>query len=253
LGSAAFPSRDSGSLQDRPSLVVYSESPILSVIPNQTTPANTVLGPVGFTVTDAESNAGLVTVSAVSSNPGLIPNGNLVLEGAGSLRAIRLAPLAGQTGVALITLVATDPDGATARSAFLLTVTPVANPDSDGDGMDDAFELVHGLNPFSALDGLTDPDGDGAINAREYQAGTDPGSELSVFRITLLEWREGKVHVGFRSIPGRAYRIERLLDPVLGSWIPVVERVVASGAFQAHEDLEATPGSGAMYRVRLVP
>lgn len=45
--------------------------------------------------------------------------------------------------------------------------------DSDQDGIPDAWELTHGLDPNSALDAALDPDGDGFTNLQEYQRGTD--------------------------------------------------------------------------------
>jgi chitodextrinase len=47
-------------------------------------------------------------------------------------------------------------------------------PDSDGDGMDNAWEIANGLDPNNAADASEDPDGDGLTNLQEYLAGTDP-------------------------------------------------------------------------------
>lgn len=46
--------------------------------------------------------------------------------------------------------------------------------DSDGDGMPDWWENLHGLNPFYAGDALSDFDGDGWTALQEFQRGTNP-------------------------------------------------------------------------------
>ncbi len=46
--------------------------------------------------------------------------------------------------------------------------------DSDGDGIDDVWEIMHGLNPLDPSDAALDPDGDGVTNIGEYRLGTDP-------------------------------------------------------------------------------
>ncbi len=50
----------------------------------------------------------------------------------------------------------------------------IVDSDSDGDGMDDAWETSYGLNPLSASDANSDVDGDGWTNLQEYRAGTNP-------------------------------------------------------------------------------
>jgi len=49
----------------------------------------------------------------------------------------------------------------------------LVNEDSDDDGLPDAFELAHGLNPHDPLDALGDLDGDQVPNLWEYDRGTD--------------------------------------------------------------------------------
>jgi sugar lactone lactonase YvrE len=46
--------------------------------------------------------------------------------------------------------------------------------DSDCDGIPDAWELKHGLNPLDARDAYADQDGDGLLAIDEYRRGTDP-------------------------------------------------------------------------------
>ncbi len=49
-----------------------------------------------------------------------------------------------------------------------------APPDSDGDGMPDAWEKTHTLNPNDAADGALDSDKDGYTNVEEFLNGTNP-------------------------------------------------------------------------------
>ena len=55
--------------------------PTISSIPDQTIVQNSSTGPIPFTVGDAETPAANLQLSAASSNPGLIPNQNIVFGG----------------------------------------------------------------------------------------------------------------------------------------------------------------------------
>jgi len=48
------------------------------------------------------------------------------------------------------------------------------NPDSDGDGMNDGWEIFNDLNPGDPSDGAVDADGDGVANSNEFAYGIDP-------------------------------------------------------------------------------
>jgi hypothetical protein len=112
-------------------------APIISVIPNQTATSGTTLEPISFTVGDGQTQASNLTVSAVSSNQSLVPNGNIVTNGSGANRTITVTPVANQTGDALITV--TVSDGSTQTSS--LFVVTVLGADSDGDGLPENLSL----------------------------------------------------------------------------------------------------------------
>ena len=57
---------------------------------------------------------------------------------------------------------------------------PATNHDLDGDGMDDAWEKEHGLDPSNPQDAVLDPDKDGFTNYEESQVGTDPHDSASM-------------------------------------------------------------------------
>jgi len=67
-------------------------------------------------------------VTAVSDNPALVPDANVVLGGTGSARTLSVTPVANQSGTAQITVTVTDADGSDPQQAvdsFELTVTAV--------------------------------------------------------------------------------------------------------------------------------
>ncbi|UCE73790.1 MAG: hypothetical protein JSV56_12305 [Methanomassiliicoccales archaeon] len=66
-----------------------------------------------------------------------------------------------------------DNDGLTNIQEYNAGTDPT-NPDTDGDGMPDGWEVQHGLNPLNYWDRYSDPDGDGLNNIGEYQYDTDP-------------------------------------------------------------------------------
>lgn len=90
------------------------------------------------------------------------------------------------------------------------------NPDKDGDGMLDAWETAHGLNP-AANDAQGDADADGLKNIDEFQLGTDPQSATSFFRATLgpNETSPGNFQVTWNSVAGKTYIVEWTPDLAL--------------------------------------
>src|SRR5438876_11157876 len=105
-----------------------NDPPTLSGVPAQATDEDTPPAAIPFSIGDVETPADSLTVRGQSFNPGLVPNGNIVLSGSGSNRTVTLFPAANQFGTAKITISVTDADGASASRSFVLTVNPVNDP-----------------------------------------------------------------------------------------------------------------------------
>ncbi|MBX3748396.1 MAG: lamin tail domain-containing protein [Verrucomicrobiae bacterium] len=131
--------------------------------------------------------------------------------------------------------------------------SPVGEIDTDGDGMPDAWELAHGLNPLDPGDGGLDADGDGMSNLAEYLAGTDPSDPESSLRIEEVERPGPGVWVlRFAGVQGRAYAVEMRSPGADGSWgvVQVVPRLGQAGWVTV--TLEIPGGTSAAFvRVRL--
>lgn len=98
-----------------------SMPPVINPIGNQTTAVNTPIT-VPFTVSDG--NVSMVIVRGVSSNVTLVPDNSIFFNGTGNNRAVSIFPAANQLGQTLITLVATNREGLSSNTSFLLNVVP---------------------------------------------------------------------------------------------------------------------------------
>ncbi len=114
----------------KPKLLIVTSTntaPTISNIANQTINEDGTTGPVSFTVGDAETAAGSLTVTGTSSNTTLVPKGNIVFGGAGANRTVTVTPEANKSGTATITLGVSD-GSSTTNATFVLTVAPVNDP-----------------------------------------------------------------------------------------------------------------------------
>src|SRR6185503_10765142 len=79
-------------------------TPLISDITDRSINEDTSTGLVNFNVSDGESSAASLAVSGSSSNPALVPNGNIVFGGSGGSRTVTVSPALNQSGVVTITL-----------------------------------------------------------------------------------------------------------------------------------------------------
>ncbi len=98
--------------------------PTISDIPNQIMAAQAAPQTILFVVSDTETPATGLTVTAVSANQTLLPATNIVLGGSGADRTIALAPASNRTGLASVIVTVSD-GTSSASSAFVLTVSPL--------------------------------------------------------------------------------------------------------------------------------
>jgi len=97
-------------------------APAISAIANQAVTMGAGVGPLSFTVEDAETLAGALTVTATSSNTTLLPAASIALGGTDASRTVTLTPASGQTGNSTVTLTVSD-GLLTAQTSFVLTVS----------------------------------------------------------------------------------------------------------------------------------
>lgn len=82
-----------------------------------------------------------------------------------------------------------------------------AEPDTDDDGMPDAWESANGLNPSDPSDAWTDPDGDYVINLFEYQLSSDPNSPSTPAVVTVSAGEDVEAAIG-SATTGQVIRVE---------------------------------------------
>lgn len=141
--------------------------------------ANTSTGPLPFVISDVETPAASLTVSATSSNPTLIPNNpaNLTFGGAGGNRTLNVTPASGQQGVASIEVVVTDASSFTATNTFTVTV---GSPTISGIANQSApTNTLVGPIAFTVGDGETSP-GSLTVTATSSDQGILPDGNIII-------------------------------------------------------------------------
>ena len=104
-----------------------NERPTISEISDIAIARNTSTPELPFAISDKETPAETLQVSASSADKALLPDYNLILGGSGTTRTIKATPLANQTGTAKITVTVSDGQLEASRN-FFVTVTNVNLP-----------------------------------------------------------------------------------------------------------------------------
>lgn len=158
-----FAIRANGIIINTPPYIVNPPSDTI-VCPN-TSPLNIL-----FDVADNQQAAGVLTLSATSSNPALIPAANIVFGGVGANRDITLTPIGGAVGSSLITITINDGQVSNFDSTFSFTLT-----------------LADTINPTALCQNLQlqlDANGDGSITAAQADNGSTDNCGINTITIS---------------------------------------------------------------------
>lgn len=113
-------------------LSIINTPPQISSISNQVVSYSAPFVTLPFVVSDPGLPSSGVSVSGASSNAGLVPNGQIVFDGADSNRTVTVTANTNVLGAATISITATGPCGATNQSSFNFVVTnfppQISNP-----------------------------------------------------------------------------------------------------------------------------
>jgi len=133
----------------------------------------------------------------------------------------------------------------------LLQERVIANPDADGDGMDDVWES----NTFgdTSRNGSGDWDNDGQSDLAEYLAGTDPKNPASKLEVDRQLTANGvTATVSWSAVSGKKYRV-LYKDAVTAAWTFLADDVMATGPKASKVDDTIVGQPKRFYRVVVAP
>jgi hypothetical protein len=152
----------SNNIVTRTFVVNVNGKPTISAIPNQSIAINANTGPLPFVISDAQTPAGNLVVTATSSAPSLLPVGNIIFGGTGGNRTVTLTPVPGQTGSATVTLTVSD-GTLSAGTTFQLQVLGIPDAPSiltiitNGDGTVSTSTKVEKMKTGKAYAAIATP------------------------------------------------------------------------------------------------
>ncbi|KPA16408.1 hypothetical protein MHK_003370, partial [Candidatus Magnetomorum sp. HK-1] len=101
-----------------------NDPPVISDINDQITDEDTPTNTIQFVVTDMETPAGNLMMTALTSDPTKVPVSNILIEGTDMNRTVKITPLPDQNGTVQITLQVSD-GTLNAQKSFELYIEPV--------------------------------------------------------------------------------------------------------------------------------
>ncbi len=144
-------------------------APNVSTFINRLIDVNTSTGPIAFTVSDSQTTAQDLVITATSPNVALLPASSFSLGGSGTNRTLTITPRPGQFGSAPVYVHVTDAGGVTTTGSFQLYV--------QGAFACSAFESFDGVTAPSLPAGWTSStSGSTPIDWVTSATGSDSGS-----------------------------------------------------------------------------
>jgi uncharacterized repeat protein (TIGR02543 family) len=140
--------------------------------------------------------------------------------------------------------------GAGGNGMIIFAYNEVSNPDSDSDGLPDAWEIQFFGNISQNDSG--DKDLDGVSNINEYLAGTHPDSSQSSFRVGTITYNGqlSRVSLSWQSVIGRSYRVMASTTLLSNSWQAVSSDLAGTGGTLSFEEVESV-NTAKFYRVEV--
>jgi VCBS repeat-containing protein len=89
-------------------VTAVNDAPTVTVAPVGTCGSDDHSGTLNLTVADVEGQAAGLTLSVASSNPALVPTGNIILAGTGATRTMTVSTVDGRSDTATLTLTVSD-------------------------------------------------------------------------------------------------------------------------------------------------
>lgn len=149
-------------------------APEISAIANRVTDEDTP-STVTFTISDDNTAAADLIVTAASDNTALVPAENLILSGTGANRTLKITPATNKSGNTKITVTVSDGEFEVTET-FTLTVNSVNEPPTAAAGADQAVEATGPAGATVRLDGSASSDPNGGALTYSW---SEDGSEIA--------------------------------------------------------------------------
>jgi len=157
--------------------VTVNTYPVISSIQDQSTKEDTSTNPISFTVSDKETNADDLIVSAYSKDAELVPIQNFVYEGSGNFRSIIIKPGKNKYGTAEI-IVKVNDGASESISSFNLEIIAQNDPPSISEIPDQTS--IEDIVTDPIIFTVTDPENPNDISLLAFSSNKDIVAEQNI-------------------------------------------------------------------------